>query len=58
MLSNIVLDELDRELTRAAIRTDADDCIYVSPGGVIMTVSWDAPLAGCKSAVARPWERS
>ena len=70
MLSNIVLDELDRELERRGLRFAryADDCnIYVGSrrGGERVMESVTRFIAGTlrlrvnqsKSAVARPWER-
>ena len=70
MLSNIVLDELDRELERRGLRFAryADDCnIYVGSrrAGERVMESVTRFIAGTlrlrvnqsKSAVARPWER-
>ena len=70
MLSNIVLDELDRELERRGLRFAryADDCnIYVDSrrAGERVMESVTRFIAGTlrlrvnqsKSAVARPWER-
>jgi RNA-directed DNA polymerase len=70
LLSNIVLDDLDRELTRRGLRFAryADDCnIYVRSrragervmGGVTryLTRQLKLKVNEAKSAVARPWER-
>ena len=70
LLSNIVLDELDRELERRGLRFAryADDCnIYVSSrrAGERVMESVTRFITGTlrlrvnqsKSAVARPWER-
>lgn len=70
LLSNIVLDDLDRELTRRGLRFAryADDCnIYVSSrragervmAGVTryLTTRLKLKVNESKSAVARPWER-
>jgi RNA-directed DNA polymerase len=71
LLSNLVLDELDRELERRGHRfvRYADDCnIYVRSGmagrRVIMSVTrfiegrLKLQVNAQKSAIARPWERS
>ncbi len=70
LLSNIVLDDLDRELTRRGLRFAryADDCnIYVRSrragervmAGVThyLTTQLKLKVNESKSAVARPWER-
>lgn len=70
LLSNIVLDDLDQELTRRGLRFAryADDCnIYVSSrraGERVMasvtcflTTRLKLKVNEAKSAVARPWER-
>lgn len=70
LLSNIVLDDLDQELTRRGLRFAryADDCnIYVGSrragervmAGVtrFLTMRLKLKVNEAKSAVARPWER-